>query len=104
MSSAENKAKLFIKSLLFHPVIQNLKLVDDKGINVTIHTYDVLKIAEKHVKREFFSEIADKSKKPDVFSLVVGRRLWRGGGWISVVGGSIKKKKKKEKNKAIDSK
>ena len=72
MSSAENKAKLFIKSLLFHPVIQNLKLVDDKGINVTIHTYDVLKIAEKHVKREFFSEIADKSKKPDVFSLVVG--------------------------------
>lgn len=72
MYSAESKAKLFIKSLLFHPVIQNLKLVDDKGINVTIHTYDVLKIAEKHVKREFFSNISDKSKKPDIFSLVVG--------------------------------
>lgn len=72
MNSAESKAKLFIKSLLFHPVIQNLKLVDDKGINVTTHTYDVLKIAEKHVKREFFSEIADRSKKPDVFALVVG--------------------------------
>ena len=57
---------------MLHPIIKDLKLVDDKGINVSIHTYDVMKIAEKYLKREFLEDVYGRKREVDVFSMAVG--------------------------------
>ena len=57
---------------MLHPLIKDLKLVDDKGINVSIHTYDVMKIAEKYLKREFLEDVNGRKREVDVFSMAVG--------------------------------
>lgn len=72
MNSNNSKPIIFIKSLLLHPLIKDLKLVDDKGINVSIHTYDVMKIAEKYLKREFLEDVYGRKREVDVFAMAVG--------------------------------
>lgn len=70
MANSENKIKNFINSLLLHPLIQRLKLVDDKGINVSTHTYDVLRIATRNIKKKDLANIEES--KLNLFAIIVG--------------------------------
>ncbi len=72
MFEVENKVKVFINGLLLHPLVQRLKLVDDKGIYVSIHTYDVLRTAIKMIKKRYNDDLEDASEKLDFFAIVVG--------------------------------
>jgi len=72
VNELDNRARLFLENLLLHPVIQKLKLVDDKGIMVSTHTYDVLRIALKRITREYPSDFTRAAKELDFFSLLVG--------------------------------
>lgn len=67
----EDRTKLFINGLLLHPIIQKLKLVDDKGITVSAHTYDVLKVAIKLIKKRY-KTLEEASDNLDFFSIVAG--------------------------------
>ncbi|NLK62875.1 MAG: HD domain-containing protein [Fusobacteria bacterium] len=66
------KVVLFIKTLLQHSTIQKLKLVDDKGITVSTHTYDVLRTAVWNIKKDYPNNMEQASKRIDFFALVVG--------------------------------
>lgn len=68
----KNKVKVFVNSLLLHPKIQKLKMVDDKGITVSAHTYDVLRIAIKKIKKDYTEDIETASDELDFFSMVIG--------------------------------
>lgn len=70
MANSENKIKNFINSLLLHPLIQRLKLVDDKGINVSTHTYDVLRIATRNIKKNDLADMGETEL--GLFAIVVG--------------------------------
>ena len=65
------KAKTFINFLLLHPIVQNLKLVDDQGIEVSTHTYDVLKIVIEKIKIEF-GGLKNAATELDFFAIVAG--------------------------------
>lgn len=67
----EDRTKLFINGLLLHPIIQKLKLVDDKGITVSAHTYDVLKVSIKLIKKRY-KTLEEASEELDFFSIVAG--------------------------------
>lgn len=67
----EDRSKLFINGLLLHPIIQKLKLVDDKGISVSAHTYDVLKVAIKLIRKKY-PTLEEASEDLDFFSIVTG--------------------------------
>ena len=67
-----NSVKVFINSLLLHPTIQNLKLVDDKGISVSTHTYDVLRIAVKNIKGLHIGGIEEAAEEMNLFAVLVG--------------------------------
>lgn len=67
----EDKTRLFINGLLLHPIIQKLKLVDDKGITVSAHTYDVLKVSIKLIKKKYVN-LEEASDDLDFFSIVAG--------------------------------
>lgn len=72
INQQDNRVVLFIKNLLMHPVIQKLKLVDDKGIMVSTHTYDVLRMALRKIIREYPTNMEQAAKDIDFFSLLVG--------------------------------
>lgn len=72
INQQDNRVVLFIKNLLMHPVIQKLKLVDDKGIMVSTHTYDVLRMALRKITREYPTNMEQAAKDIDFFSLLVG--------------------------------
>lgn len=72
MADIENKVKNFINSLLLHPRIQKLKLVDDKGISVSIHTYDVLRIAVRKIKTIYNEDLDQAAEEFDFFAILVG--------------------------------
>lgn len=72
MADIENNVKIFINSLLLHPTIQRLKLVDDKGISVSIHTYDVLRIAIKKIKGIYNEDLDQAAEDYDFFAILVG--------------------------------
>ncbi len=65
------KAKTFIKLLLLHPIVQKLKLVDDQGIEVSTHTYDVLKIVIEKIRNEF-GGLKNGAAELDFFAIVAG--------------------------------
>lgn len=67
----EDNIKIFINGLLLHPIIQKLKLVDDKGISVSAHTYDVLQVAIKLIKKKYRS-MEEANEDLDFFSIVTG--------------------------------
>ena len=67
----EDNVKIFVNGLLLHPIIQKLKLVDDKGISVSAHTYDVLQVAIKLIKKKYRS-LEDAQEELDFFSMVAG--------------------------------
>lgn len=72
VSELDKMPRIFIESLLSHPVIQKLKLVDDKGIMVSTHTYDVLKIALKKINRDYLGDLSKAAADLDFFSMLVG--------------------------------
>lgn len=72
MNELNNKVKVFVNGLLLHPLVQKLKLVDDKGINVSTHTYDVLRLAVKKLKSDFGDDMEDISDKIKLFDIMVG--------------------------------
>jgi hypothetical protein len=72
LNEQDKKPRIFIESLLSHPVIQKLKLVDDKGIIVSTHTYDVLKIALKKIKRDYLGDMKKASNDINFFVILVG--------------------------------
>lgn len=65
------KAKVFVEALLSHPTIKQLNLVDDKGITVAVHTYDVLRIAIKEIKK-IYRTLDNASAKINIFAIIVG--------------------------------
>ena len=65
------KAKTFINLLLLHPIVQKLKLVDDQGIEVSTHTYDVLKIVIEKIRNEF-GGLKNGAAELDFFAIVAG--------------------------------
>lgn len=67
----EDNVKIFVNGLLLHPIIQKLKLVDDKGISVSAHTYDVLQVAIKLIKKKYRS-LEDAQEELDFFAMVAG--------------------------------
>lgn len=67
----EDNIKIFVNGLLLHPIIQKLKLVDDKGISVSAHTYDVLQVAIKIIKKKYKS-LEEAQEEIDFFSIVAG--------------------------------
>ncbi len=72
LNELDKMPRVFIESLLSHPVIQKLKLVDDKGIIVSTHTYDVLKIALKKINRDYLGDLKKASQDIDFFAILVG--------------------------------
>lgn len=72
MVDVHDRVKVFINGLLLHPLIQKLKLVDDKGITVSTHTYDVLRLAIKKIKTDFFDDMEEATERLDLFSVMVG--------------------------------
>lgn len=72
MKELNNKVKVFINGLLLHPLVQKLKLVDDKGINVSTHTYDVLRLAIKKIKTDFGEDLGETSDRVHFFEIMVG--------------------------------
>jgi 23S rRNA maturation-related 3'-5' exoribonuclease YhaM len=71
MQINNKKAQIYIDSLLQHPLVRQLELVEDQGVKVSTHTYDVLKISEDEMKREFIG-LDEYSKTIDVFAIIVG--------------------------------
>lgn len=67
----KDNIKIFINGLLLHPTIQKLKLVDDKGISVSAHTYDVLQVAIKLIKKKY-KTFEEAQEELDFFSIVAG--------------------------------
>jgi 23S rRNA maturation-related 3'-5' exoribonuclease YhaM len=71
MQNINKKSKEYIGVLLGFPVIDQLKEVEDLGVSVTTHTYDVLEIAIRDLKKSYKSlERADKEL--DLFAMLVG--------------------------------
>ncbi|BDU49900.1 HD domain-containing protein [Haliovirga abyssi] len=69
---ADKNVRVFVNGILLHPVIQKLKLVDDKGITVSTHTYDVLRVAIKQIKSRYFDNLEEASEDLDFFAILIG--------------------------------
>jgi len=68
----QNKlSKVFVDALLVHPIISKLKDIDDQGVKVSTHTYDVLDLSIKDllVKYKTLEEAEDNV---NLFVLFVG--------------------------------
>ena len=70
MQTKNRKAKEFIDRLLNHDAIKQLELVDDQGIKVSTHTYDVLDITCSEIKKYYTEE--EIEEKLDLFAIIVG--------------------------------
>lgn len=71
MYSRNLNAKKFIAKLVEHPMVKELDNIDDQGVKVSTHTYDVLKTCQEELEREFKS-LESAGKKIDLFAIVVG--------------------------------
>jgi len=71
MQNINKKAKEYIDQLLKLPVIDQLKEVEDLGVSVTTHTYDVLEIAIRDLKKSYKS-LKRAEEELDIFAMLVG--------------------------------
>jgi 23S rRNA maturation-related 3'-5' exoribonuclease YhaM len=71
MQNINKKAKEYIDILLRFPVIDQLKEVEDLGVSVTTHTYDVLEIAIRDLKKSYRS-LKRAGEELDLFAMLVG--------------------------------
>ena len=71
MQNINKKAKEYIDILLEFPVIDQLKEIEDLGVSVTTHTYDVLEIAIRDLKKSYKS-LKRANEELDLFAMLVG--------------------------------
>lgn len=71
MQINNKKSQRYIDSLLLHPLVRQLELVEDQGVKVSTHTYDVLKISVDEMKKEYRG-IEEYVKTIDAFAIIVG--------------------------------
>ncbi|MEI6857419.1 HD domain-containing protein [Psychrilyobacter sp.] len=71
MQNINKKAKEYINVLLDFPVIEQLKEMEDLGVSVTTHTYDVLEIAIRDLKKSYRS-LKRAGEELDLFAMLVG--------------------------------
>ncbi len=71
MQNINKKAKEYIDVLLKIPIIEQLKEIEDLGVSVITHTYDVLDIAIKDLKKSY-KTIKRAEEELDLFAMLVG--------------------------------
>lgn len=71
MQNINKKTKEYISKLLEFPVIDQLKEVEDLGVSVTTHTYDVLEIAIRDLKKSYRS-LKRAGEELNLFAMFVG--------------------------------
>ncbi len=71
MQNINRKAKRYIDVLLGFPVIDQLKEMEDLGVSVTTHTYDVLEIAIRDLKKSY-RNLKRAGEQLDLFAMLVG--------------------------------
>ncbi|MCS5422604.1 MULTISPECIES: HD domain-containing protein [Psychrilyobacter] len=71
MQNINKKAKEYINILLGFPVIGQLKEMEDLGVSVTTHTYDVLEIAIRDLKKSY-RNLKRAGEELDLFAMLVG--------------------------------
>jgi 23S rRNA maturation-related 3'-5' exoribonuclease YhaM len=71
MQNINKKAKEYINVLLGFPVIDQLKEIEDLGVSVTTHTYDVLEIAIRDLKKSY-KTLKRADEELDLFAMLVG--------------------------------
>jgi 23S rRNA maturation-related 3'-5' exoribonuclease YhaM len=71
MQNINKKAKEYIDTLLGFPVIDQLKEVEDLGVSVTTHTYDVLEVAIRDLKKSY-RNLKRAGEELDLFAMLVG--------------------------------
>lgn len=71
MQNINKKAKEYISTLLEFPVIGQLKEVEDLGVSVTTHTYDVLEIAIRDLKKSY-RNLKRAGSELNLFAMFVG--------------------------------
>ncbi|UUV18980.1 HD domain-containing protein [Fusobacteria bacterium ZRK30] len=71
MQNINRKAKKYIDILLEFPVIDQLKEMEDLGVSVTTHTYDVLEIAIRDLKKSY-RNLKRAGEELDLFAMLVG--------------------------------
>jgi len=71
MQNINRKAKEYIDVLLGFPVIEQLKEMEDLGVSVTTHTYDVLEIAIRDLKKSYRS-LKRAGEELNLFAMLVG--------------------------------
>lgn len=71
MHKKNEKTRMFLDELLKHPLVAQMELVDDQGVKVSTHTYDVLAVTGNEITRDFGS-LRRASTKIDFFAIVIG--------------------------------
>ncbi len=71
MHKKNEKTRMFLDELLKHPLVAQMELVDDQGVKVSTHTYDVLDVTGNEITRDFGS-LRRASTKIDFFAIVIG--------------------------------
>jgi 23S rRNA maturation-related 3'-5' exoribonuclease YhaM len=71
MQNINKKAKEYIDTLLDLPIIDQLSEIEDLGVSVTTHTYDVLEIAIRDLKRSY-RNLKRANEELDLFAMLVG--------------------------------
>jgi len=71
MQNINKKAKEYINILLGFPIIDQLKEMEDLGVSVTTHTYDVLEIAIRDLKKSY-RNLKRAGEELDLFAMLVG--------------------------------
>ncbi len=71
MHIKNKRVKVFLEEILKHPLVTQLEEVDDQGVKVSTHTYDVLDVTGKEIERDFGS-LKRASTKIDFFAILIG--------------------------------
>ncbi|MCK5780326.1 MAG: phosphohydrolase [Psychrilyobacter sp.] len=71
MQNINKKAIEYMEILLGLPIINQLKEVEDLGVSVTTHTYDVLEIAIRDLKKSY-KTLKRADEELNIFAMLVG--------------------------------
>lgn len=71
MHKKNSKVMMFVDELLKHPLVTQLEEVDDQGVKVSTHTYDVLNVTAQELEKDFGS-LRRAATKIDFFAIVIG--------------------------------
>lgn len=71
MEINNEKTIKFLTKLLELPLISDLGKIEDLGVAVTTHTYDVLEIATRELKKNY-KTLEEANQKLDLFAILIG--------------------------------